>query len=484
MTRGYVTVFVGLAAQNLLLFGLSLLLASIYGTDAEVDAYAGNALSVPLLFSGVLAGTFAPTLIPVLQGSDPEENKRSLAGLAIGGTLLFSLVLAVLGAIFARPVMMYAHPGGDPDLIARSTELFRILVWLIPANTMIGLFQSVLNAHLNFLTPALAGVLGPLLTVLIVALFAEQGEIEVVAWATVLGAVFSVLWQLPRVRKYVAFRNALQQSDRLRSLLGLAGPIFLGILFVRMDAIVDRQACSTLPEGRIAQLRYASQIMTIFVAFASGTLSTVAFPRIARAIDDRKELVARVREGLRTLITLTMPGFVVLFLFATPLVRDLFERGEFTSADTAIVATLVQIYAFYFLGACLGELSTKTMFALHDSVTPTVIGSVGLAIGFGFKLWLAPRLGIDALVTISSTTYVVISLLLLFAACGKTGYSVFTGLGVTVLKSLAATLLAMLIGWGMLQTGLPLSGILGLLLGAGAYFAAVWGMGRRERAAE
>jgi putative peptidoglycan lipid II flippase len=467
----YVVVFLGTTMQLLLQFALSVLLAKLYGSTQEMDVYAGQALILPISVSAVLAGTIGPVLITLLARSPQEVDRQGLMGLVLAAATCVSVVMALLGWRFSLPVMAWLHAGTDPEFIARSAAMFNILVWLIPSNTLIGLMQAMLNASLNFTIPVVAGVVGPLVTFCLVFLLAPVHGVTAVAWGTLWGACANVLIQGIPVLSMARFRHVAANWSRIRSVVRLFMPVLAAMLFVKIDPIIDRYVCSPLPTGSIAHLRYSNQLATTFLMLVSGTLSTVAFPRLARAAGQGKSpLQEETLNSLRILIILAMPAVAVSVFLPHPLIRDLFERGAFTPADTDVVARLLRIYSGFLIGSALGEFGAKTMYALHDSATPTIIGGTAMSIGFVLKIALVPGWGVLGLAAITSATSLSAGMLQLAVVVRRVEISLFRQMASQTLKCAVATLAALLAGWGVVQTGFPFTGIGGLFAGAIVYF--------------
>jgi len=464
-------VFAGLAAQIVLQFVLSVVLARLFGASLQVDAYRA-AFTLPAGASAVLTGALGPVIIAILARSETGLDKRTFTGAVLSAAAAASVLLAVAGWLAADELMAALLPDYGPAETALTADLFRVLVWLIPANTLIGLFQSLLNASLVFAVPAVAGIAGPLLTVAIVVAVGDAHGMYAIAIATVAGAILNAAIQLPKVLRQAAIPGTLAAWKPPPGMARLAGPVLFAMLILKIDPVVDRYVSSYLPTGSISRLDWSYQIVTIFVVLASGTLSTVAFPRIAgKAVTGGAPLDEEIGRALRALVTLCAPAVAALMVFAGPLVRDLFERGQFTASDTAIVATLVRIYAVLLIGAALGELCTKTMYALRDSATPTAIGSAALAAGFLAKLAIVPQGGVWTLPLISSMVYLVGGSCLLVVVRRRTSRHIFRGLGSHLQRCVVATLVALGGGGVILASGVVGGGILGLAAGAVCYFA-------------
>lgn len=457
-------------SQLLVQFFLQRLFARYYGTSSEFDAYRA-AMTLPIAVSAILAGTVTPVLIPVL-GKTTSRVRDGLIALTLMPVLLITVVCSFLCFTFSRQLMHFLQPGFSDQLVTETALLFQIVIWLLPANTLIGLLHATLNARLNFFIPVIAGVVGPIVTVFIVLNCAQEGGIQVVAWATLIGACVNICIQLPLVTSSFRFPPWMECRQHLRKMFYLSIPILLGMSVQKIDIFVDRYVLSFLDSGTLSRFDYATQIVTVFIVLASGTLSTVAFPRISQfSIDDRDNLTNEVANALKGLATLMIPSAIVLAVFGTDLVEDLFESGEFQHHDTILVGRTIACLSLMALGAGLGELCTKVMYALQETRIPLIITVGAITVSVILKLSLVPTLGLTALAVIMSFVYLTSSLVQLGVVLKFLGKGVFNGVAKTVAVSLLSGTLAAIAGYGILQFERPFSSLWGLMLGAVVYFA-------------
>jgi putative peptidoglycan lipid II flippase len=94
---------------------------------------------------------------------------------------------------------------------------------------------------------------------------------------------------------------------------------------------------------------------------------------------------------LRGIILLALPASVGLILLRVPLVRVLYERGQFDAESTRMVAWALLWYSAGLLGHCLVEVLSRAFYALHDTRTPVIIGigamSLNIALSFLLAAW-------------------------------------------------------------------------------------------------
>ena len=103
---------------------------------------------------------------------------------------------------------------------------------------------------------------------------------------------------------------------------------------------------------------------------------------------------------LRGVLLLSIPASVGLIVLRQPLVALLYQRGQFTSKSTELVAWALLWYAAGLVGHCVVEIMSRAFYALHDTRTPVSVGVVAMSLNIAFSLvfsaWFT-RLGLPPL---------------------------------------------------------------------------------------
>ena len=472
--RVYIAVLVGMVAQNVIQILLQMFFANQFGSSEEWDAYQ-TAITVPLNLSLMVTGTITPVLIPML--GKQAKNDASATATSVSAVVLFVTTLsAILLSFWSQPLLAALNPGFDQLKLIQTVSLFNILIWLLPANTLIGLVYAVLQANLRFNLSIIAGVVGPLTTFLFVWIAAHQKTLEVntVAWAAVIGTLANLLVQIPAFIGYLSVNNLEKAMPVLQTLGRLSLPVAASSIVLKLDPLVDVYVLSGF-YGSLSHLRYALGVSTAFITLSSGTLSTVAFPRIAKkSIAERDEFQAEVASAIRALIRLVLPAVVVLVLFGNQLVQDLLQTGEFTAEDTIIVGHAVMILSLLLVGASLGELCSKVLYSLQNVRIPLIVTAVAIGSGALLKFLLVPQSGLMTLVTINGIVFLVASLVMLRILIRMIGPQIFKGTATTFLRSAVATSLAATAGSLFLIIDMRFNSLLGLVVGGIVYLLTLW----------
>ena len=94
---------------------------------------------------------------------------------------------------------------------------------------------------------------------------------------------------------------------------------------------------SSRQQGAAAAVYYGERLYQFPLGLLGIAVATAIFPLLSRhaARGDRRQLGTDLTLGLRLVLFLGIPASLGLIILAQPLARLLFERGQFTAADTA-----------------------------------------------------------------------------------------------------------------------------------------------------
>jgi putative peptidoglycan lipid II flippase len=192
------------------------------------------------------------------------------------------------------------------------------------------------------------------------------------------------------------------------------------------------------------------------------TLSRHASGATSAGSDAYKVTLAR---GVSMVLMLIVPASIGLAVLREPLVRLLFQHGAFDAEATARTTLAFLCYSPSIPFAAVDQLLIFAFYARQNTVTPVMVGVLGVAVYLVVALTLLPTLGMAGLVLANSAQWIIHALVLLAllwrAIGGLRGY----GLGWSTLKVLIAGLVMGLVvlavqpAVGALATGGGLAGL-------------------------
>ncbi len=469
--------------QLLLQFATQVALAKFFGAGGEMDAYVA-ALAPPVVLATILSGSLGYVMVPIIAERRAAGSERDAAAVAaqIG---LYLIVLAIglygISMATANELAKLLCPGFSSQEQQLTAALLRVSSALIVANSLIAYLNALFHSYRRFARPAVAGVMGTLVTLAyVLALHRHQG-IFAVAWGVVVGAAATVAILAPlfvaQLWQRGAWRLPLQAGTR--RCLALLTPLVVAAIYWRLDPLLDRYLGSRLPTGNIAHMGYAWRLISGLMLIGTSGLSIVAFPAIAAhaAQSRRDELNAELAHALRFFLFLVVPVCVGLGAFATPVVRLLFERGRFTAADTQAVALLVVLYIGVVFGAGLGDLLSRTFYSLQDMVSPVVISTAVFTLVAGLKFVVVGRWEAAGLVAATSVYYLLNAGVLLLVLLGRLSADMLAGSGRQLARSLLSSLVACLVAALVIRLPVAFAVLPAAACAIATYLVCMWLLG-------
>jgi putative peptidoglycan lipid II flippase len=401
--------FIGVATAASRVLGLvrDQVLAHYFGAGHAMDAFF-VAFKIPnllrdLFAEGAMTAAFVPTFTRYLTLRGREEAWR-LGNLVVNALAGVTLVLALLGIVFAEPLVRlvaskYAEVPGKLELaVSLARVMFPFLTLVALAAACMGMLNSLRRFFVPAFSPAMFNV-GTIVTVLaLVPLSGALGfqPIYAVAFGTLVGGTLQVLVQWPLLhREGYRYRPAMDlRDDGLRQLLILMAPGTVGLAAVQVNVLVNTYL-ATGQGSAVSWLNYAFRLMYLPIGLFGVSIATAALPSISTfaARDDRAGMRRTVSSALRLMLMLNVPATVGLVVLAEPIIGLLFEHGRFAASDTAATAQALVFYAPGLIGYSAVKIAAPTFYALHESRTPVIVSAATVGLNVALNLVLVRLMG-------------------------------------------------------------------------------------------
>jgi putative peptidoglycan lipid II flippase len=136
---------------------------------------------------------------------------------------------------------------------------------------------------------------------------------------------------------------------------------------------------ATLGPGSQSTLMYANKLIMPVLAISSTALGTAALPYFSRLVakEDWDGLRQTLSTYTRLILAVAIPATVTLILLSRPLVRLLFERGEFTADDTDAVARVLATYSLLIPIETIAVMMSRVLLSLQIGKI-MVLASIGI----------------------------------------------------------------------------------------------------------
>ncbi len=400
LMRGFLTVGVWTLASRVLGFVRDVMIAAALGAGPVAEAFL-IAFSLPNMFRRFFAeGTLNPAFVPMFSKKlEAGEGAGEFARDALSG-LGFFLILFTLAAQVAMPLLVLAMASGfADDRRFELTVLFgRIAFPYILFIALAALLSGVLNATGRFMAAAAAPVLLNLLFIAAIALALRAGwDVGLVlVWSVPVAGIaqLALVWVAAARAGFVLMPRRPRLTPELRRLAAIAAPAALAGGVVQVNLLIGRQVASFF-DGAIAWLSYADRLYQLPLGVVGIAIGVVLLPDLTRRLAagdgaGGREALSRAGE---LALALTVPASVALIVVPLPLVSVLFERGAFSSDDSARTAIAVAVYGLGLPAFVLQKVLQPIYFARQDTRTPFRFALVALAVNAVLAVGLAFVLG-------------------------------------------------------------------------------------------
>jgi putative peptidoglycan lipid II flippase len=412
-----------------------IVVANYFGARGPINAFT-VAFQIPnliraLVADAALSSAFVPVFSELL-----EKGERARAW-RVASTLFWLLLLGLsaVTALFVllAPLIVPAMTDAYDDLaVTLSQILFPVVVLL----GVFGLIVGILNSYEHFSIPALTPVFWNLaiiagLVVGVPRADSADSELYVYAGSIVAGTVVQLLLPIPWLRGLDGrLRLALDVRDpAVRRVFALMGPVTLGLGLINVSAVIGTVFAAKLIDPTIAPnaIDKAFRIYMLPQGMFSVAVATVLFPALSRlaARDDLAGFRDTIGLGVRQIAFLLVPASVFSAVLAEPIVRLVYERGQFDASETTVVAGALAAFSLGLAFNGMTLMLNRGFFGLQSPWTPTwvALGSLILNVALYAAFYRVGTWGIPLAISIANIAATAGLLVVLRRRLGRLDFS-------------------------------------------------------------
>jgi putative peptidoglycan lipid II flippase len=478
------------------------IIAGKFGSSGFTDSYR-LAFSIPdLLFFLIAGGALSSAFIPVFsEYLHTDREKEAWHVFSVVTTLMSIIVLTfiVIAWIFATPLSHAIAPGKSEQWLPLIAHMSRIVLPAQYAFFIGGLMFGTLYAKQVFAVPGLGPNiynLGIIFGAVALSSFFSPGVIGM-SWGALIGAIVGNLlipyWAMTKIG--VQFKPSLDlKHPGVRKVFRLMLPVVLGLSLPGVYALIMQAFGSYYPDGVNTYLEYSNKLMQAPLGIFGQSLAIAVFPALTQYFAQNRMDAYRSQLSLtmRTVIYLTVPVSVLMFVMSPQVVAAMYEHGKFTAADTLATSNCLRYFSLGITAWCLHPVLMRGFFAIQNTITPIVLGTLTTGV-FVLLIFLFRGMGFDyqALPLAGSVSAIALVIVMSMAVAPKIGGIDLAGIGKTCFLSLIGCIPLALIAFGVAYTpfGTHIAGhkaqtllvvLAVFLIGAWAYYFLTKTLGMKE----
>lgn len=426
---------VGTLASRILGFMRDIVLARLFGTGFQADAFF-VAQKIPNLFRDLVGeGATNAAVVPILADYKEKHDKEEFwefVSVIFAISMILLSVITILGIIFAPVLVRVMVPGfmADPEKLLLTIRLTKLM---FPYLVFIGLTAfcfGVLFTFRSFAAPAFSPCILNIVTIISAYLSSWYMKEPVfgLAIGVLIGGVLQLAVQMPALAK-TGFKFRVPKTLKhpgAKKIGRLFVPRMVGSGIYQLTVFIDT-FCASLAgivgPGGISAIYYSNRIIQFPMGIFSVALASAVLPTLSGLASkkDMGSIKKTIVFSLESIFFIMCPTIVILIILASPIIRILFQRGEFTAYSTDITSTALAYYAIGLFSFGGIKILVTAFHALQDTKTPVKVAALCLCINATLNVILMVPLKIGGIALASSIAGTIDFLILFYIIDKKLG---------------------------------------------------------------
>ncbi len=405
----------GILISRVLGFIRDMLQASVLGANIYTDIFI-VAFKLPNLFRRIFAeGAFAQSFLP----SFSHSKQKSLFSASIFiKFLIFLIIFSITVTLFSNLFTKIIASGFDAQTINEAAPLVAINFYYLILIFIVTFLATLLQYKNHFATTAFSTAL--LNLALIFALVYSQNEppktiVYHMSYAVIVGGIMQVIVHVIAAKKFNLFKILIggfkalgRKKDKIKDDVKRFKKTFsasvVGSSTAQISAFLDGWLASFLVSGSISYLYYANRVFQFPLALFAIATSVAIFPKVSRYLknEDNQKALIMLKKSFWFLAYLLSIATVVGIIFSKEIVWLLYERGAFSSIDSANTSLILTMYLIGLLPFGLSRIFSLWLYAKHRQAEAAKISIFSLGVNIVLSLALIYPFGAAGLALASS----------------------------------------------------------------------------------
>lgn len=405
------------------------LLAKTFGATSgsgiyNLDTYYA-AFKIPdLLYLILVMGAISAAFIPIFTKYKKEKQLAEAWNFANSMLHLLLIIvsgLALLGFIFAPQLTALVAKGFEPDAFDLTVKLMRIMVLSPLIFTFSAVFISLQDSFKTFFFRSLSPIFYNLGIVLAIYYFGPQFGVVGVTWGVIVGALLSLLIQLPALPR-LGYRHVWVMGYKrkdVREAFRLMIPRIMGMSMYQIAQLFYTLIASFLATGSITIMYFANNLYSLPLGIIAVSFSITSFATLSELATEKstEPFASEIRRVMQQVLYLVFPATVGVLLLRDEIISAVLFAGKFTAGDAALTSQVLFFMIFSLFTHSLILLLTRGYYAYHDTKTPFYASLWGAVFGVLSAWFLAIKWGMGVVglgIAISASNVLVFLLMYLF----------------------------------------------------------------------
>ena len=393
------------------------LVASSFGLSLILDTFF-IAFLIPGFIQNVFLESFNTVFIPnyISETKAIKNNIGSFQSLGFITSILaatFFALIAILGTDF---YVESFFPGKEIVFYDLVKKQFYIVLPCIYFWSLSSILNSLLNINDEYTYSSFSGVFIAISIIISILFFSENLGDVLLATSTLIGSILEFLYLLILClgKGFIKLSRPNFRNENAVIMFKQIPAKITSSAFAGLHGVVDQFFAAQLAIGSIAALNYALKIPAFAIGIIVIAINKVLLPYFSKSVlEDKKKAFKQLFEMLKLVFigsaVIAIAGIITSDFF----VSLFFERNEFTSEDSALVAQLQKIILIYIPFKITGMLLVNFLTSINKNSYMAIVSFISIVINVILNTLLVKQFGIFG-IAMATTVVVILRNIILF----------------------------------------------------------------------
>ncbi len=352
------------------------MLTAYFGSGMESDAFLTASTIPTLLFDVVIGGVISATFIPVFNDIMAKKNRdeaMKFVNKFITLILTASVAIAVLGIIFASPLVTLQAPHYDSAKHVLTTQLtaimFPMIIFTGLAFSCVGLLQSFGEYNI----PSIISLVSNIAIIIYYVIFGQKFGVYGLSVTMVIAWSLQLIIQLPYLKKFgVKYRPDFKFRDpSIKQAIMLAGPMLISTWVQPLYSLVNQRLASNV-DSAVTYIQQSSRLYLIVTGVFSFVVTNLIFPKLSQAVanNNKEEANSLVVTSMKAIFLVILPIMGMFMVLSQPVTNIIYGYGKMDAQSVGEISKLLQCYSIGMIALAVNEVLSKAFFSMQDSKPP------------------------------------------------------------------------------------------------------------------
>lgn len=348
---------------------------------SQTDVFIAASRFPEMIFQLIVVGSLSAAFIPVFSHylTKDEDEAYNIASSLINFLFIVFILLAGIIFIFSFPFSK-SITGQNFNLgqLVLMSQMTRVMLFVQFFFLISSFFAAISQSKRRFLLPSLSPIIYNISVILCITFFSGMFGIWSAVLGMLIGSFLHLTIQIPLVFK-LGFRLKFAfdfKHPGFKKILKLMFPRTLGLAADQVQATTAVFFATSLLSGSLTMYNLAQKLADLPVRLLGTSIGQAALPVLSSQLAEGKidDFKNTIKKSLNQIFYLSLPATVLFLVLRVQLVRLAYGAKTFPWGATINTGKTLAAITFSIFSQCAIQLLVRGFYALHNTVTPFVIG--------------------------------------------------------------------------------------------------------------